>query len=337
MDSPRFCGQSCHVMAPEYTAYRIDAHSHVPCVDCHIGSGAEAYFSAKINGTNQLLEVTLHPLAPLAPRIILNYPAPIPSPVTSLRPARYTCEHRHTPTRFDGDKLLVKLQFGDDERNTETQTALILHLGGVNSLSNYVGIHGVHLSHIEYVATDASRTTIPWVERQNANGSFTAYSDLPASSGVPKGERRVMDRIACHNRAAHTFVTAEEAISQAMVDGLISTDLPWIHKEGLQLLKVTYSSQEQARAEIPEELMNFYRRSDPDVLVSRASQVQAASKELVTLYRQNVFPFMKVTLRASSSLLKVVRFRKLRTCCFMANSRPPDNLKTGIKKSWLAA
>ena len=40
MDSPQFCGQSCHVMHPEYTAYKISAHSHVDCVDCHIGSGA---------------------------------------------------------------------------------------------------------------------------------------------------------------------------------------------------------------------------------------------------------------------------------------------------------
>src|SRR5208282_4384574 len=30
MDSPQFCGQSCHVMHPEYTAYNISAHSHVP-------------------------------------------------------------------------------------------------------------------------------------------------------------------------------------------------------------------------------------------------------------------------------------------------------------------
>ena len=37
MDSPQFCGRSCHVMPPEYTAYQIGAHSHVACVECHIG------------------------------------------------------------------------------------------------------------------------------------------------------------------------------------------------------------------------------------------------------------------------------------------------------------
>jgi NapC/NirT cytochrome c family, N-terminal region len=295
MDSPQFCGRSCHVMEPEYTAYQTGPHSHVACVECHIGSGAEAYFSAKVNGTKQLLEVTFHPLAPLAPKLIPNYPTPIPSPVNSLRPARYTCEACHSPRRFDGDKLLVKSEFADDEQNTESQTVLILHLGGVDSLSHYTGIHGVHLGHIEYVATDSSRTTIPWVERQNADGSFTVYSSLPSGSSVPQGERRVMDCIDCHNRASHPFVTAEQAINSAMANGTISTDLPFVHKEGLQLIKATYSSQEQARAEIPQELTNFYRQNYPDVLSSKGQQVQAAAKELVTLYCQNVFPFMKVT------------------------------------------
>ena len=70
MDSPQFCGQSCHVMHPEYTAYKISAHSHVPCVECHIGSGVSSYFQAKINGTKQLVEVSTHPFAHIAP----NYP-----------------------------------------------------------------------------------------------------------------------------------------------------------------------------------------------------------------------------------------------------------------------
>jgi nitrate/TMAO reductase-like tetraheme cytochrome c subunit len=295
MDSPQFCGRSCHVMKPEYTAYMISPHSHVACVDCHIGSGAQAYVNAKVNGTKQLIEVSFHPFAHFAPKIIPDYPTPIPSPVSSLRPARYTCEACHTPTRFDGDKLLVKSSFADDEPNTETQTVLILHLGGVDSLSRYTGIHGVHLGHIEYVTTDSSRTTIPWVERQNPDGSFTEFSSLPAGSGIPKGDRRVMDCIDCHNRAAHTFVTAGEAINQAMAGGIISSDLPWIHKEGLVLLNGTYSTEEQAAAQIPQQLQAFYRSQNPAVLAQKAALVDQAGRELVTLYDQNVFPFMNVT------------------------------------------
>ena len=284
MDSPQFCGQSCHVMQPEYTAYKIAAHSHVACVECHIGSGAEAYFSAKVNGTKQLLEVSFD-----------RYPTPIPSPVRSLRPARVICEGCHTPARFVGERLLVKSNFADDEQNTETQTVLILHLGGLDGLSHLTGIHGVHLGHIEYVATDESRTTIPWVQKQNPDGSETVFTSLPGGSGVPTGERRVMDCIDCHNRAAHPFVTAEDAINQAMSDGPISPQLPWIHKEGLELLKANYASQAEASVKIPQELESFYKTQHPEVLPAKAALVQAAGKELVTLYSQNVFPFMKVT------------------------------------------
>ncbi len=295
MDSPQFCGSSCHVMAPEYTAYKISAHSHVACVECHIGSGAQAYFSAKVNGTKQLIEVSLHPLAPLAPRIVPDYPTPIPSPVTSLRPARFTCEGCHTPAKFVGDKLLVKSSFADDEQNTESQTVLILHLGGIDSLSHLTGIHGVHLGHIEYIATDPTRTTIPWVQRQNADGSETVYAATALNGAQPQGERRVMDCIDCHNRAAHTFVTAEEAINSAMADGAISPSLPWVHKEGLELLKGNYSSEDEARAKIPQQLEAFYRAQNPQVLTDKAALVNAAGKELATLYNENVFPFMKVT------------------------------------------
>jgi len=284
MDSPQFCGQSCHVMHPEYTAYKISAHSHVACVECHIGSGAQAYFSAKINGTKQLLEVSFD-----------RYPTPIPSPVTSLRPARYICEGCHTPARFVGEKLLVKSTFADDETNSETQTVVVLHLGGQDSLSHLTGIHGVHLGHIEYITTDPTRTAIPWVQKRNADGSETVFATAAAGSGVPQGERRVMDCIDCHNRAAHTFVTAEEALNRAMADGAVSPELPWVHKEGLELLKANYASEAEARAKIPQQLAEFYRTQHPEVLQAKANLVTTASQELVTLYSQNVFPFMKVT------------------------------------------
>jgi nitrate/TMAO reductase-like tetraheme cytochrome c subunit len=284
MDSPQFCGQSCHVMHPEYTAYKISAHSHVDCVECHIGSGASSYFAAKVNGTKQLIEVSID-----------RYPTPIPSPVTSLRPARVICEGCHTPARFVGEKLLVKSSFADDEKNTETQTVVVLHLGGQDSLSHLTGIHGVHLGHIEYVATDSTRTTIPWVQRQNADGSQTVYATAAGANGPPQGERRVMDCIDCHNRAAHTFVTAEDAINRAMADGAISPDLPWVHKQGLELLKANYATEDEARVKIPEQLAAFYRSQHPDVMATKAALVKSAGDELVTLYSQNVFPFMKVT------------------------------------------
>jgi nitrate/TMAO reductase-like tetraheme cytochrome c subunit len=299
MDSPQFCGQSCHVMHPEYTAYKISAHSHVACSDCHIGSGASSYFRAKVNGTKQLIEVSFHPVAHFAPKIIPDYPTPIPSPVASLRPARDICEACHTPAKFVGEKLLVKPSFADDEANTETQTVVMLHLGGLDGFSHLSGIHGAHLGHIEYIATDPTRSTIPWVQRTNPDGSQSTYAASALKGAMPQGERRVMDCIDCHNRAAHTFVTAEEAMNQAMAEGAINPDLPWVHKEGLALLKADYASQAEASRKIPAALdafyQAFYRAGNPGALTAKAAQVNAAGAELVALYSQNVFPEMKVT------------------------------------------
>jgi nitrate/TMAO reductase-like tetraheme cytochrome c subunit len=295
MDSPQFCGQSCHVMHPEFTAYKISAHSHVPCVECHIGTGVSSYFEAKINGTKQLVEVSTHPFAHIAPKLIPDYPTPIDSPVKNLRPARDICEACHTPAKFVGEKLLVKSSFADDEKNTETQSVVVLHLGGQDSLSHLTGIHGVHLGHIEYIATDPTRTTIPWVERTNPDGSKSTYVSSTLKGAQPQGERRVMDCIDCHNRASHTFTTAEEGLNRLMAEGAVSPSLPWVHKEGLVLLKADYASQDDASAKIPVQLEAFYRSGNPEVLTTKADLVKRAGQELVMLYSQNVFPEMKVT------------------------------------------
>jgi len=284
MDSPQFCGQSCHVMHPEYAAYTVSAHSHVDCVACHIGSGAESYFKAKVNGTKQLIEVAIN-----------RYPTPIPSPVQNLRPAREICEGCHTPARFVGEKLLVKSTFADDEKNTETQSVVVLHLGGRDSLSHLTGIHGVHLGHIEYIATDPTRTTIPWVQRRNADGTETTFVASNAGAGIPSGERRVMDCVDCHNRAAHTMQTAEDALNRAMAEGGVSPDLPWVHKESLLLLKANYTTSAEASAKIPAELADFYRSQHPEVMATHADLVKAAGVALVDIFTHNVFPEMKVT------------------------------------------
>ena len=219
MDSPHFCGQSCHVMAPQWSAYQVSPHSHVDCVECHVGSGMKSYVQAKVNGTKQMIEVTFH-----------TWPTPIRAPLNELRPARATCEECHSPTRFIGEKLLVKTTFGDDVKNSVTRTVLVLHLGGVDSVSHRSGIHGHHLNNFEYVATDNEAQTIIAVSAPNPDGTTAQYvsSDW---KGPVKGVRRTMDCMDCHNQATHVFQTAEDAIDEAMLDGNPSPDLPFMHKE----------------------------------------------------------------------------------------------------------
>src|ERR1700733_7868726 len=238
MDSPHFCGQSCHVMAPQWAAYQESPHSHVDCVQCHVGSGMKSYVQSKVNGTKQLIEVTLH-----------TWPTPIHATLNGLRPARETCEECHTPARFIGEKLLVKTTFGDDEKNSMTRTVLVLHLGGVDSVSHFTGIHGHHLNNFEYIATDNEAQTILAVTATNPDGSKSEYISSDAKGPI-QGVRRTMDCMDCHNQATHVFQTAQGALDEAMVDGTPSPTLPFVHKQGLKLMQATYSSQAEAGAKI---------------------------------------------------------------------------------------
>jgi nitrate/TMAO reductase-like tetraheme cytochrome c subunit len=283
MDSPHFCGQSCHVMAPQWAAYQESPHAHVDCVDCHVGSGMKSYVQAKVNGTKQMVEVTFH-----------TWPTPIRATLNGLRPARETCEQCHTPAKFIGEKLLVKTTFGDDEKNAMTRTVLVLHLGGIDSVSHLSGIHGAHLNHFEYVASDSAAQTILSVSRPNSDGTKTEYisSDV---KGPIQGVRRTMDCMDCHNQATHVFQTAQGALDEAMVDGTPSPTLPFVHKQGLKLMQATYSSQAEAGAKIVTGLNDFYRTQYPQVWSSQRPQIDAAARRLVAMYDRNVFPEMKVT------------------------------------------
>lgn len=283
MDSSGFCGTSCHVMAPQWAAYQASPHSHVECVECHVGSGMKSYVQAKVNGTKQLVEVTVG-----------TYPHPITATLNALRPARQTCEECHSPTHFTGEKLLVKTTFGDDEKNSVTRTVLVLHLGGVDSLSNRTGIHGHHLNNFEYVSTDADAQHIIAVTATNPDGTTTQYVDS-SWTGPVKGFTRTMDCMDCHNQATHVFLTADDAINEAMVDGTPSASLPFIHKEGLALIQASYKSQQEAGQKITSGLDDYYRTQYPQVWATQRPLVDAAAQRLVAIYDRNVFPNMNVT------------------------------------------
>ena len=48
MDSTSFCGQACHIMTPEFTAYAFAPHSEIGCTECHISEGAASFIQAGI-------------------------------------------------------------------------------------------------------------------------------------------------------------------------------------------------------------------------------------------------------------------------------------------------
>lgn len=282
MDTPSFCGQTCHVMTPEWAAYPASSHSGVTCTECHVAAGFPGYVHAKVSGTRQLLMVVLN-----------NYPRPIMAE-ERLPPARTTCLNCHDPNAYIGERLLVKTSFADDEKNSVTHTLILIHVGGRDQVGHLSGIHGAHLDGIQYIATDAGHQSIPWVGKVNKDGSVTEFvsGDI---KGAVIGQKRVMDCIDCHNRAAHSFDTPEDSLNKSMAAGSPSVSLPFAHKEGLALIKASYSSQVDAVSQITSQFEDFYRTQYPQTWSRQRAQIDQAAHTLVTIYGRNVFPSMRVT------------------------------------------
>ena len=285
MESAAFCGTTCHTtMEPQYAAYQVSPHARVPCVACHVGPGAAALIESKVAGTRQLWQLLRDAV-----------PKPVTDPVKSMRPARETCETCHWAETLHGDTLRQIREYADDEPSSETVTTLRLHVGGGrNALNTGSGIHW-HMNvgnRVEYIATDRERQTIPWMkvtDRQGRVQEYTSPGTTPAQ--LAQGEHRVMDCIDCHNRPAHTFApNAERAVDRAITQGQIPRDLPFVRREAVAALKVSYPSNDAARSGIDAQLRQVYRAqaSTPsDILARTVAGVQ-------DVYRHNVFPAMKV-------------------------------------------
>jgi nitrate/TMAO reductase-like tetraheme cytochrome c subunit len=286
METPQFCGATCHTMHPEFAAYQNSPHSRVECVECHVTPGAAGWVASKAAGTRQLVETVLN-----------TYSRPIPSALESNRlvPARGTCENCHWPEQFGGVKLRVINQYANDEANARTQTVLMMMVGG----GKIGGIHGAHVGpgiHIRFAAVDAARQTIPWVEYRNATtgavGTFVSSDSKPGPNDLPKYEMQCVD---CHNRPTHTFDPPDRAMNRALARGDIAVTLPYIKKKAVELLKANYASSKEAADKLPADLVAFYQQNYPDLYAKRSQDINQAGQAVLAIYNRNVFPDLKVT------------------------------------------
>jgi nitrate/TMAO reductase-like tetraheme cytochrome c subunit len=285
MDSVHFCGGTCHpVMEPEYTAYQGSPHARVRCVDCHIGPGASWFVQSKLSGTRQVFK-----------QILGTWPTPVETPIANLRPSRDTCEQCHWPEKFHGDRLRVRRHFVEDEANTPLTSVLLLKVGGGNPESGFArGIHW-HVASNVYYRSDEKREAIPWVRVEHPDGSATEFV---ADGGVPDSIAarpvRRMDCIDCHNRPTHIYRLPARALDEALADGRLPADLPFVKREALAALTAEHADAEAARAAIQARLAGFYRESYPELAAARADAVAQAVAAVQEIWARNVFPEMKV-------------------------------------------
>jgi hypothetical protein len=289
-DSNTFCGKVCHtVMKPEYTTYLTGPHARVSCVDCHVGAGVSWYVKAKISGVPQVFATILH-----------TYPAPLPTPLKSMRPAAETCNECHWPEKFYGAQLLQIPFFRHDEKNTPEQISLLVKTGGgTPELGENAGIHWhMIINHKVYFrATDFKLQEIPWMKVVLPDGSEVIYEDK--ETNIPKEELdklplHLMDCMHCHNRPSHLLLPPERAVDKAMQGGHISYKLPWIKKLAVEALLGIYSDRENAHAEIRQTIEGYYAKNFPDVLKDQKVQVEQAIRAVTTIFDRSIFFTMKV-------------------------------------------
>ncbi len=278
MESSEFCGQVCHeTMEPQAVAHKAWPHAAVTCTQCHVGPGAGAFVDAKLAGTRQLVQLATN-----------RVPKPVPPPADLIQPPSVTCQQCHSPTARIGDELRVVRDYGSDEANTESATTLRLRVG-----DRFTGIHRHISMDIEYVATDATKASIPVVRVRDAQGAVREYVAEGATGGAAAaGVTRRMGCTDCHSRPAHTFsFTAERAVDSAIGRGAIPRELPFARREAVLAVTGEYASRDAALAAIAERLQAFYsaRGTADPALVTRAI---AGTQEV---WARNVFPQMKVT------------------------------------------
>lgn len=274
MESNQFCGSVCHnAMTPEAVAHATSAHSKVECVSCHVSPGAKGMISAKLNGTRMLYHY-----------IVGDFRRPIPEPIGRIPGAADTCVHCHTPGHPNNDVTRSRMTYADDETSTETASTVTMHLSSIHW-------HARPDVVVEYVASDEKRETIPYIRVTDAQGKQTEYLAEGVTSR-PAGELHRMDCIDCHNRPAHTFsVSADRAVDKLIASGAVSREVPNLKRELVAAVSAEYTSQADADAGIAKHLRDAWKSADPKV----APQIERAVTAARELYRQNVFPEMKIT------------------------------------------
>ena len=281
-ESTVFCGQVCHnAMNPEFATYQRGGHARVECVECHVGSGASAFVKAKISGTRQLVGY-----------IFDNYNRPIDTPVKNLRPARETCEKCHWPEKFVGNADVTFDHYLSDKKNTAYSVRLLMKVNAGRAGSPLSGIHW-HVSKdstVEYYAADEDRQDIVWMRVTNKkDGTVNIFRNQEFKGEPPAALVRNMDCMDCHNRPAHVFATANDAVERAMALGNLSSTLPNIKRTAVQaMLQKDITTGLAAPAKIAEFIKAKYE-GNPEVPATVAAVQQ--------IYSETIYPERKADWR----------------------------------------
>jgi nitrate/TMAO reductase-like tetraheme cytochrome c subunit len=291
-----FCSK-CHTMAPEAKAYSLSVHRDVACAECHVKPGVGGFVEAKLNGAKQTLEI-----------LTGSFPKPIPAPDHSKLPSpKDTCMKCHALGDIAGDgnptKIIVHPRFRDDKANTRETVAVVVRPPELGSEKGAPGAHWHVKQKVEFTSPDEQSRKIDWVGVTYKNGrkkQYIARSQVGISSDVrPDVERLAKDEetkrmtcIDCHNRVGHEIPSPDEAIDEAIANGKINQDLPYIKREGIARVNRKYSSVSEADRAIGG-IRRLYAARYPLVARTRRAEINRSVNELKLIYGLVATPNMK--------------------------------------------
>lgn len=280
-NSPSFCGTTCHTMPPNYNTYLESPHARVTCVDCHIGRDLIIRQLVRKSGHSRLVAAT----------ILDNYELPIKA--GSMSPARETCEQCHFPEKFSDDSLRQINHFDNNRTNDPYSIYLIMRTGGGSQREGLgYGIHWHIENKVTYIALDEDEQEIPWVRVKTASGETIEYNAVNSpidTDNLDQYTLHEMDCITCHNRIAHLIDTPTNAVDNALHQGNISTDIPFIRVRAIELLSVSYASNEFADHAF-ETLNQYYADNYSEFYADGADQIEQAVETLKELYNLLYYP-----------------------------------------------
>lgn len=288
-ESNKFCGTLCHeVMEPEYATYQTSAHARVKCVECHVGAGADWYVKSKLSGLYQVYAVLAN-----------VYPKPIPTPISSLRPARETCEQCHWPEKFYPNRIRHEIHYLSDSMNTAWEIEYLMKIGpSHSSKGNSGGIHW-HINSnvkIEYKESSSDREYIPWVKYINLEtGDTVTYmnqDDPMDDETFVKTAARTMDCMDCHNRPSHQYLTPQDYIDDAISKGNIPVNLPQIKYITMSIFANTFENPDTAKRDIRNTILAFYKENYPDLYKNKLALIEQGIQGAIKAYFGNNFPLM---------------------------------------------
>jgi hypothetical protein len=153
---------------------------------------------------------------------------------------------------------------------------------------------------ITYIATDAQRQTIPWVQADDRHGHITTYmakSSPLTPAQIAQAPKHLMDCIDCHDRPSHIFTPPDKSVDGALLAGRIDGSLPFIKVQAVTALTKTYHSTDEAVGGISKDLREFYQTKYPAIYTGQQQSVQGAIAAVQEIYRTTIFPYMKVDWR----------------------------------------